>query len=61
MLLTVFGAQVKSIRLTNMFFVVVNVATANRLGQLDPSVRVKQTNGTHKCTSIVLCNKLSSM
>ena len=32
MLLTVFGAQVKSIRLTNMFFIVVNVAHCQQVG-----------------------------
>ena len=30
-------------------------------GQLDPSVRVTQTNGMHQCTLIVLCNHHISM
>ena len=30
-------------------------------GQLDPSVRVTQTNGMHQCTLIVLCNGHISM
>ena len=30
-------------------------------GQLDPSVRVTQTNGMHQCTLIVLCNSHISM
>ena len=35
--------------------------TANRLGQLDPSIRVTQANGMHQCTLIVLHNDDISM
>ena len=54
------GSNLSPLNLQNVF-IVVNAVTANRLGQLDPSVRVTQINGTHQCTLIVLCNGHISM
>ena len=49
MLLTVFGAQVKSIRLTNMFFVVVNVAHSQQVGTAGSKLQGK----TNKWNALV--------
>ena len=40
------GSNLSPLNSQNVF-IVVNAVTANRLGQLDPSVRVTQINGTH--------------